>query len=257
MGLADLHQLRGRIGRSDRKAYAYFFIPRKPLPAVAVKRLRALEGLAHLGAGFDIAIRDLEIRGAGNLLGKEQSGHIASIGYDLYCRMLGKAVAKRRGRTPPPEPEEIDVGLGLPAFLPREYVRSTHQRMELLRRLGDARGEQAVQELLAEVRDRYGRPPKPLLHLVDVFRLKEACRALGIARVFHPGGGEVLLFIRDYRKFSAVRIRRGEGRHVEGSRVLLVLPPDVRGPEEILRYLLEEFSENPRLPREAVGEERQ
>jgi transcription-repair coupling factor (superfamily II helicase) len=260
MGLADLHQLRGRIGRSDRKAYAWFFIPKKPLPAVALKRLRALEGLAHLGAGFDIAIRDLEIRGAGNLLGKEQSGHIASIGYDLYCRMLARAVSKRRGKSPPPEPEEIDVNLGLAAFLPREYVRSTHQRMELLRRLGDARGEQKVEELLAEMRDRYGRPPEPLLRLVEVFRLKEQCRRLGIARVFHPGGGagggSVLLFIRDYRKFAPVRIRRGEGRHVEGSRVLVVLPPEVRSPVEILRYLLEEFAENPRLPRQTVGEER-
>ncbi len=260
MGLADLHQLRGRIGRSDRKAYACFFIPRKPLPAVALKRLRALEGLAHLGAGFDIAIRDLEIRGAGNLLGKEQSGHIASIGYDLYCRMLAKAVAKRKGTAAPPEPEEIDVGLGLPAFLPREYVRSTHQRMELLRRLGEARGEQSVKELLAEMRDRYGRPPKPLLHLVEVFRLKEQCRRLGVARLFHPGGGPgggmVLLFIKDFQKFARAPIRRGERRWIEGSRVLLMLPPEVRLPDQILRYLLEEFAENRPVPDEAVGERR-
>src|SRR6185436_6301309 len=113
------------------------------------------------------------------------------------------------------------------------------------------------QELLTEMRDRYGRPPPPLLHLVDVFRLKEQCRRLGIARVFHPGGGEVLLFIRDYQKFSRVRIRRGEGRHVEGSRVLVVLPPEVRGPEKILRYLLEQFAENPPVRNEAVGEPRQ
>jgi transcription-repair coupling factor (superfamily II helicase) len=248
MGLADLHQLRGRIGRSDKKAHALFFIPRKPLPAIALKRLRALEGLAHLGAGFDIAIRDLEIRGAGNLLGKEQSGHIASIGYDLYCRMLAKSIAKRRGHRPPSEPEEIDIGLGLPAFLPREYVRSSHQRMELLRRLGEARGDQAVEQLLAEMRDRYGRPPEPLANLVDLFRLKEMCRRLGISRVFHPGSGEVLLFVRDYARFGRLRLRRGEGRHVEGSRVLVVLPPEVRTPGELLGYLLEEFRERAPTP---------
>ena len=248
MGLADLHQLRGRIGRSDRKAHAWFFIPKKPLPAVALKRLRALEGLAHLGAGFDIAIRDLEIRGAGNLLGKQQSGHIASIGYDLYCRMLAKAVAKRHGKKLPAEPEEIDIGLGLPAFLPREYVRSTHQRMELLRRLGDAKSDAALQELMAEMRDRYGRPPDAVLHLVDVFRLKEACRQFGIARVFNPGGSsggrEVLLFIRHYASFHRLRLRRGEARHIESARVMIILPPEVRAPAQILRFLLQEFAQN-------------
>ncbi|MBM4014967.1 MAG: transcription-repair coupling factor, partial [Planctomycetes bacterium] len=254
MGLADLHQLRGRIGRSDRKAHALFFIPHKPLPAIALKRLRALEGLAHLGAGFDIAIRDLEIRGAGNLLGKEQSGHIASIGYDLYCRMLAKSIAKRRGHKPPAEPEEIDIGLGLPAFLPREYVRSSHQRMELLRRLGEARGDAQVEQLLAEIRDRYGRPPEPLTNLVDLFRLKEMCRRLGISRVFHPGAGEVLLFVRDYARFGRLRLRRGEGRHVEGSRLLVVLPPEVRTPTDLLRYLLEEFRE--RAPAAETGSRR-
>jgi transcription-repair coupling factor (superfamily II helicase) len=248
MGLADLHQLRGRIGRSDRKAYAWFFIPRKPLPAIALKRLRALEGLAHLGAGFDIAIRDLEIRGAGNLLGKQQSGHIASIGYDLYCRMLAKSVAKRRGHKLPPEPEEIDVGIGLPAFLPREHVRSSHQRMELLRRLGEARDEEQLAALEAEMRDRYGRPPEPLANLVDLFRVKERCRRLGISRVFHPGGGEVLLFIRDYGRFAKLKLLRGEGRHVEGSRVLVILPPEVRTPQELLRYLLDELSPRSTAP---------
>ena len=246
MGLADLHQLRGRIGRSERKAYAYFFIPRKPLPAVALKRLRALEGLSHLGSGFDIAIRDLEIRGAGNLLGKEQSGHIASVGYDLYCRLLAKVIAKKRGRKPPPEPEEIDVGLGVPAFLPREYVRASHQRMELLRRLGEARSEAALGELFAEVKDRYGRPPAPLVHLFDTFRLKELCRRLGIGRVFFAGGGDVLLFIRDYGKFGRLTLRRGEGRHVEGSRVMIVLPPDVRGGVAVLHFLLDQLGEGPR-----------
>ena len=249
MGLADLHQLRGRIGRSDKKAHALFFIPRKPLPAVALKRLRALETLAHLGSGFDIAIRDLEIRGAGNLLGKQQSGHIASIGYDLYCRMLAKSIAKRRGTKLPADPEEIDIGIGLPAFLPREYVRSSHQRMELLRRLGEARGDEAAAQLLEEMRDRYGRPPEPLQNLVDLFRLKEMSRRLGISRIFHPGGGEVLLFVRDYARFGRLRLRRGEGRHVEGSRVLVILPPEVRTPQELARYLLEELRE--RAP--AVG----
>jgi transcription-repair coupling factor (superfamily II helicase) len=120
--------------------------------------------------------------------------------------------------------------------------------MELLRRLGEARGDQAVEQLLAEMRDRYGRPPEPLANLVDLFRLKEMCRRLGISRVFHPGSGEVLLFVRDYARFGRLRLRRGEGRHVEGSRVLVVLPPEVRTPGELLGYLLEEFRERAPTP---------
>jgi len=155
-------------------------------------------------------------------------------------------IAKKRGRKPPPEPEEIDVGLGVPAFLPREYVRASHQRMELLRRLGEARSEAALGELFAEVKDRYGRPPAPLVHLFDTFRLKELCRRLGIGRVFFAGGGDVLLFIRDYGKFGRLTLRRGEGRHVEGSRVMIVLPPDVRGGVAVLHFLLDQLGEGPR-----------
>ena len=115
--------------------------------------------------------------------------------------------------------------------------------MELLRRLGEARGEAALAELFSEVKDRYGRPPAPLVGLFDTFRLKEHCRRLGIGRVFFAGGGDVLLFIRDYPRFGRLRLSRGEGRHVEGSRVMIVLPPEVRGGAAVLKFLLEELGE--------------
>ncbi len=238
MGLADLHQLRGRIGRGDRQAYAYFLIPRKPLPAIALKRLRALEGLAHLGAGFDIAIRDLEIRGAGNLLGREQSGQIASVGYDLYCQLLAKAIARRQGKKPPPEPDDIDVGLGLPSYLPREYVRSSHQRMGILRRMGEARTGKELLLIEAELRDRFGRIPRPALNLLDTLRLKEGCRRFGVGRIFYPGGGEVLLNVDNLEKFNRVDFGAAEARWVEGSRVHLILPPKIVEPDQVMRFLL-------------------
>jgi len=243
LGLSDLHQLRGRIGRSERKARAYFLIPRKPLPASSLKRLRALEGLSHLGAGFDLAIRDLEIRGAGNLLGSKQSGHIEAVGYELYCRLLAKAVARRKGTKPPPEPEEIDVSLGLSAFLPREYVRSTHQRMGLLRRLGEARGGDEIDALAAELRDRFGRMPAPARGLLDVFRLKDCCRRYGIARIFHSGGSEILVNVRDLRDFATAPLGGGEARWIEGQRLVLHLPGQVKTPEQILAHLLARFAD--------------
>src|SRR5262249_53224937 len=178
-----------------------------------------------------------------NRLGKEQSGHIASVGYDLYCRLLAKTIARKRGKAPPPEPEEIDVGLGVPAFLPREYVRSSHQRMELLRRLGEARGEAALAELFAGGGDRYGGPPGPPAGRFAPFVLKETCRRPGVGPAFFPGAGDALLFIRDYPKFGRLRLSRGEGRHVEGSRVMIVLPPEVRGGAAVLNFLLEELGE--------------
>ncbi len=252
LGLSDLHQLRGRIGRSDRQAYAYFLLPRKPLPATALKRLRALEGLSHLGAGFDVAIRDLEIRGAGNLLGSQQSGHIEAVGYELYCRLLNKVVSKRRGKAPPPEPEEIDVNLGLPAFLPREYIHSSHQRMGVIRRMGESRKLRDLEELEEELRDRFGRLPPPARHLFDVLRLKLACRRFGIARMFYPGAGEVLLNVNHLKKFAKAPLGSQEARWVEGQRVILALPPRVNSPEEAAAHLRERFLEESSRPRKTV-----
>ena len=199
-GLADLHQLRGRVGRSGTQAFCSLLLPEKPLPSVSLKRLKAVEDLSHLGAGYDIAIKDLEIRGAGHLLGASQHGHIAAIGYDLFVRLLRRAVARAKGQPPPLEPQETDVDLGTQAFIPAEYVPDPGQRMELLRRMGklDDRGHV---ELRREIRDRFGRIPAVTESLLKVFGLKAACRRIGIRRMLYPGEGHVILELRNPRLF--------------------------------------------------------
>lgn len=202
-GLADLHQLRGRVGRSSEQAYCYLLRPEKALPADAEKRLKAVEELSHLGAGYDLSIKDLEIRGAGNLLSSSQSGHIAAVGYDLFVQLLKRSVARAQGKLPPPEAQETDVDLALDAFLPSDYIEDPGQRMEILRRLGAPDGPDPL-EVQREMRDRFGRLPPAARNLVSVFRLKRRCREIGLRRLLYPGKGEVILLdvynLRRFRK---------------------------------------------------------
>ncbi|MEW6747428.1 MAG: transcription-repair coupling factor [Planctomycetota bacterium] len=243
-GLADLHQLRGRVGRSDVQAYAYFMVPRGPIGTVASKRLRAIESLSHLGAGFDLSLRDLEIRGAGNLLGKEQHGHIAAVGYDLYCRLLERAVARMRGESRPTEsePEEIDIDIPVSASLPASYIADPTQRMELLRRFGRARGHHALEALAQELRDRFGRLPTPACRFIDLLAVRNASRHLGIRRIFYSGGETVLLQLFDAGRFQKRGpFRRQEIRPTAGDVAHLVLPSDARRPAHVLAYLRRRF----------------
>ena len=161
-GLSELHQLRGRVGRYKHQAYAYFLVPEKrPISPEATKRLQALQEYTELGAGFRIAMRDLEIRGAGNLLGVEQSGHIHMIGFDLYCRLLEKAVAAQKGE-PLPEDVEVELDIGTRAFIPPEYIPAEQQRIEFYRRLTRIRDFDELETTRKYVRDRYGPLPQPV-----------------------------------------------------------------------------------------------
>ncbi|MDR1520350.1 MAG: transcription-repair coupling factor [Planctomycetota bacterium] len=161
-GLSELHQLRGRVGRYKHQAYAYFLVPEKrPVSPEAAKRLQALQEYGELGSGFRIAMRDLEIRGAGNLLGLEQSGHIHLIGFDLYCRLLEKAVAAEKG-VPLENDDRAELDIGSRAFIPPEYIPTEAQRIEFYRRLNRIRNLEQLAELRNYVRDRYGRPPAPV-----------------------------------------------------------------------------------------------
>ncbi|MDR3077972.1 MAG: transcription-repair coupling factor, partial [Planctomycetota bacterium] len=161
-GLSELHQLRGRVGRYKHQAYAYFLAPEKrPVSPEADKRLQALQEYAELGAGFRIAMRDLEIRGAGNLLGIEQSGHIHLIGFDLYCRLLEKAVAAEKGE-PLEEEGRAELELGHRAFIPGGYISTEAQRIEFYRRLTRVRSREELDAIRRHVRDRYGPPPPPV-----------------------------------------------------------------------------------------------
>src|SRR4051812_40511017 len=161
LGLAQLHQIRGRVGRGRERAYAYFLYPReKPLTEHAHERLATIAQHTELGAGMYVAMKDLEIRGAGNLLGGEQSGHIEGVGFDLYVRMVGEAVSAFKGEMPEEEPD-VKVDLPIDAHLPHEYVSVERLRLEMYRKLASARTDEALDEVVAEMTDRYGEPPEP------------------------------------------------------------------------------------------------
>jgi transcription-repair coupling factor (superfamily II helicase) len=181
-GLAELHQLRGRVGRSDQKAYCFLLLDRDEPPGLEARaRLKALEEFSHLGAGFAIAMKDLEIRGAGNLLGPQQSGHIAAVGYDMYCQLLRSAVESAKVQKPQrAQVVEVDVDLRLQAFLPQDFLADPRQRLELLREMDEAIDDEHLETLQAELRDRYGKLPKPVQNLLRVFRLKHGLQALGV-----------------------------------------------------------------------------
>ena len=180
LGLAQLHQIRGRVGRSSRHAYAYLtFRKGKVLSEVAEKRLTAIREFAEFGSGFKIAMRDLEIRGAGDLLGAEQSGHMLSVGYDMYLKLLEEAVLEERGEARPQAPE-CTADLAVSANIDKSYVPAGEQRMDLYRRMAAIRTEEDSEDLIDEIVDRYGDPPKAVMNLVAIALLRAGASAAGI-----------------------------------------------------------------------------
>ena len=185
-GLSQLHQLRGRVGRSTRHAYAYFtYRPDKALTEIAEKRLSAIRDFAEFGSGFKIAMRDLEIRGAGNLLGAEQSGHMMSVGYDMYLKLLDEAVLEERGEKPR-EPD-CTADLNVTANVDKDYVTRGEERMDLYRRMAAIRTQEDADDLLDEIIDRYGEPPKGVLNLVNIALLRANARRCGVSDIKQKG----------------------------------------------------------------------
>ncbi len=194
LGLAQLHQIRGRIGRSPRRAYAYMtYRPGKILTEVAAKRLTAIREYAEFGSGFRIAMRDLEIRGAGNLLGPEQSGYMMSVGYDMYLQLLEEAVLEERGEKRARR-DETTADLTVSANLPESYIPSPEQRMDIYRRIAALQTQEESRDLLDELMDRYGEPPKSVLALMDVALLRTAAAEVGIRDVTQRGGTVTFTF---------------------------------------------------------------
>ena len=186
-GLSQLHQLRGRVGRSTRHAYAYFtYRPDKNLTEIAEKRLSAIRDFAEFGSGFKIAMRDLEIRGAGNLLGSEQSGHMMSVGYDMYLKLLDEAVLEEQGQAP--KAPDCTADLNVTANVDKNYVSRGEERMDLYRRMAAVRTQEDADDLLDEIVDRYGEPPKGVLNLIDIALLRARAREVGIKDIKQKGG---------------------------------------------------------------------
>lgn len=183
-GLAQLYQLRGRVGRSDRQAYCYFLVPRAlELGSEAQKRLKVLQSLDDLGLGFNLAIRDLEIRGAGNLLGKEQSGSVLAVGFELYTKILKEAILNLKGQEISLE-ESIDpeVKVPFPAYIPDHYIPDVSERLVMYQRLGSAACGEEVQELSQEIEDRFGPLPREVVDLVQMMRLRTVLRRFGVLK---------------------------------------------------------------------------
>ncbi len=196
LGLAQLYQLRGRVGRSDRQAHAYLLYPRHVrLTPEAEQRLMAMREFVELGSGLRLAMRDLEIRGAGNLLGPEQHGHLAAVGFDLYMRLLEDAIREVRGEIVEEVPE-VTVDLDADAYLPEEYISSPPQRIAAYRRLAAAQTVEEVRGIIEELRDRYGALPEPAQNLAEVVRLRVLARRAGVAAISRERGGVVLRFTK-------------------------------------------------------------
>jgi transcription-repair coupling factor (superfamily II helicase) len=226
LGLSQLHQLRGRVGRGRERAYAYFlYPPDKPMTETAHERLATLAQHSDLGGGMAIAMKDLEIRGAGNLLGGEQSGHIADVGFDLYVRLVGEAVSEFRGDSAP-EQAEMKIELPVDAHLPHDYVQSERLRLEMYKRLAEVRADEDVELINDELVDRYGQPPDPVLRLLEVARFRARARRAGLTDVTAQG-----TFVRfapvDLPESATLRLTRLYPKSIvkPGPRTMLVPRP--------------------------------
>jgi len=222
-GLAELYQIRGRVGRSRERAYAYLLVPaRRPVTKDAQKRLEVLQRFSELGAGFKIASHDLEIRGAGNLLGKDQSGQIEAVGFELYSELLDEAVRELKGE-PPREEVDPDVQLPVPAFIPDPYMPDVHQRLFFYKRLAQAGSDEELEEIRAEIVDRCGEPPEELEALLEVMAVKVRLRALAI-RALEAGPGRLVLTLGETAALDPFLL----AKHVQGSAGRLRLTPDMK-----------------------------
>ena len=188
MGLSQLYQLRGRVGRSNRTAYAFLMYRRnKMLREVAEKRLSAIREFTELGSGFKIAMRDLEIRGAGNLLGSEQHGHMEAVGYDLYCKLLNESVKEIQGTLTGQEDYETAVDLDVDAYIPDTYIRNEMQKLDVYKRIAGIQSQEEYEDMLEELLDRFGDPPRPVQNLLAVARLKAEAHRLYITELNQKG----------------------------------------------------------------------
>ena len=188
MGLSQLYQLRGRVGRSNRRAFAYFTFRRgKVLSEIAQKRLDAIREFTQFGSGFHIAMRDLEIRGAGSVLSGKQHGHMEAVGYDMYIRLLNEAIAEQKGEAPPPSPEDCLVDISIDAFIPESYIENASQRIDAYRKIASITNVQDSRDVIDELIDRYGEPPNAVMGLINVALTRNRALRLKITEIVQRG----------------------------------------------------------------------
>ncbi len=233
-GLADLHQLRGRVGRYKHRAYCYLLVGEdRHLSPEAARRLRAIEEFSQMGAGFALAMRDLELRGAGNLLGTQQSGHIATVGYELYCALLEKAVRELKN-LPPTDTVDVSVDLPVSAFFPRQYVADMRTKIDLYRRLGRIAEEPELDDLRSELADRFGPVPAAVEQLLQQQRLRIWAHGWGIRSIHQEDKYAVFGYSDRQRIAELVALSDGQLRIADGQSAYLPLGKAFREPDTIL-----------------------
>jgi transcription-repair coupling factor (superfamily II helicase) len=233
-GLADLHQLRGRVGRYKHKAYCYLMIdPYKHITPNAAKRLRAIEEFSEMGAGFAISMRDLEIRGAGNLLGTQQSGHIAAVGYELYCQLLENAVRDAK-KMPPRLTLDVDVDLPGEAYLPQDYVDDMRLKIDLYRRLARIEHEKQIAEFREEMIDRFGALPNPVERLLSLAELKIDAAVWQVAGIRIEDIYMVFDYTQRRRMEQLAKLNKGALRVVDEHSAYYTLPSRTMPPDAII-----------------------
>ena len=236
-GLSELHQLRGRVGRYKHRAYCYLLLPSdRPVTPVAAKRLKAIEEYSHLGAGFKIAMRDLELRGAGNILGAEQSGHIAAVGYEMYCQLLEEATRQIKKEAKPTQPD-AHVDIGISAFIPKQWIAADRQRLDIYRRLTRCTSLEMLRMLEHDTQDAFGEPPRQAVLLFALTELRLLAGLYGISSMIKKDP-DVVLTVEDASKAqTALTGAPGTLRVIDEKTVYLRMPPTYMQPETMLMVL--------------------
>ncbi len=236
-GLSELHQLRGRVGRWKHRAYCYLLLPPdRPVTPVAAKRLKAIEEYSHLGAGFKIAMRDLEIRGAGNILGGEQSGHIAAVGYEMYCQLLEDATRQLKNE-PKPQRPEAHVEIGLSAFIPKTYIPGDRQRLDAYRRLTRCSSLEMLHELMQDLKDAYGDPPRQANVLVALTELRLLAGHYGVESIIKHEP-DVVIKLRDAQRVQKALAGAPGSLRIVDDKTLYFRPPEAYLEAEVLLMCL-------------------
>ncbi|HZL38324.1 MAG TPA: transcription-repair coupling factor [Tepidisphaeraceae bacterium] len=236
-GLSELHQLRGRVGRWKHRAYCYLLLPAdRPVTPIAAKRLKAIEEYSHLGAGFKIAMRDLELRGAGNILGPEQSGHIASVGYEMYCQLLEEATRELKKEAKATTPE-AHVDIGISAFLPKTYISGDRQRMDLYRRLTRCTSLDMLQMLEQDMKDAFGEPPRQAIILFALTEVRLLAQMYGINSIIRKPPDVVMTVTDAAKAQTALAGAPGTLRVIDEKTIYLRMPGTFVEPEPCLMVL--------------------
>jgi transcription-repair coupling factor (superfamily II helicase) len=236
-GLSELHQLRGRVGRYKNRAYCYLLLPGdRPVTPVAAKRLKAIEEYSHLGAGFKIAMRDLEIRGAGNILGPEQSGHIATVGYEMYCQLLEDATRQLKNE-PKPQRPEAHVDIGVSALLPKNWIAADRQRMDVYRRLTRCDSLDMLNILEQDMKDAFGEPPRSAVILLAMTELRLLAGLFGIESIIKKDPDVVLTVRNAQRAQAGLTGAPGSLRVIDEKTVYLRMPSGFMEPDTLLMVL--------------------